>query len=73
MCKVLRIAAGLLVGAITGGGLVLIFAPRSGADTRRLIQERIRAVLEEGQRAAESRRLDLTAQFEALKAPGSRA
>ncbi len=71
MGKVLRIMAGLLLGAMISAGLVLLFAPRSGTETRRLIQERIEGVLAEGRQAAETRRLELTAQFETLKQPGS--
>jgi gas vesicle protein len=69
MGKVLRIMAGLLLGAVVGAGLVLLFAPRSGADTKRLIQERVDAVLAEGRQAAETRRLELTARLDALKEP----
>lgn len=69
MGKVLRIMAGLLLGAVVGAGLALLFAPRSGADTQRLIQERVDAVLAEGRQAAETRRLELTARLDALKEP----
>jgi gas vesicle protein len=67
MGRVLRIMAGLVFGAVVGAGLVMLLAPRSGAETRRLIQERVDAVLAEGRRAAEERRLELTAHLEALK------
>jgi gas vesicle protein len=67
MGKVLRILAGLLLGAVVGAGLVMLLAPRSGAETRRLIQERVEAILAEGRQAAEERRLELTAQLEELK------
>ena len=73
MSKILRIAGGLLLGAVVGVGLVLLFAPRSGANTRRLIRERLQAILADGRQAAEAQRLELTARFEALKEPGSRA
>jgi gas vesicle protein len=67
--KVLRIAAGLVLGVLVGAGLTMLFAPQAGAKTRELIQERIDAILEEGRQAAQSRRLELTAQYEALKQP----
>jgi gas vesicle protein len=54
--KVLRIAAGLVLGALVGAGLTMLFAPQSGAKTRQLIQDRIDAVLEEGRQAAGTRR-----------------
>ena len=67
--KVLRFLSGLLVGALVGAALVMLLVPRSGDDTRRLIQERFDAILAEGEQAAEKRRLELQAQFEALKQP----
>jgi gas vesicle protein len=69
MSKVFRILAGLLLGAAVAAGLMLLFAPRSGAETRRRIQECIEDILAEGRQAAEARRLELTSQFDALKQP----
>ncbi len=67
MIKSWRMFGGLLLGALVGVSLVLLFAPRSGPETRRMIRERIQEILDEGRQAAETRRLELTAQFEALK------
>lgn len=69
MCKVMRTLAGLLLGALVGMSLVLLFAPRSGSDTRRLIQEHVQEILEEGRQAAERRRRELMVQLEELKQP----
>jgi gas vesicle protein len=33
-------AAGLLIGALLGAGVALLFAPQSGSDTRRMIRKR---------------------------------
>ena len=71
MNRVLSIATGLLLGAAFGAILVLLFAPRSGADTQQLIRDRIEEVVAEGQRAAETRRLELTERLEMLKQPGA--
>jgi gas vesicle protein len=71
MNKVLSIASGLLLGAAFGAILVLLFAPRSGADTQQLIRDRVEEVLTEGQRAAETRRLELTERLQTLKQPGA--
>jgi gas vesicle protein len=64
-------AIGMLLGAMFGLGVVLLVAPRSGADTRQVILERVESILEEGRQAAESRRLELQTQFESLKQPRS--
>jgi len=67
MSKALRMMAGLLLGGLLGAGLVVLFTPRSGAETRRLIRERLQAIQAEGHQAAEERRLELKTQFESLK------
>ena len=72
MGKALRIMAGVTLGATVGAALVLLFAPQSGEETRRTIEERVEAVLAEGRQAAEIRRSELQSQFEALKQPSSR-
>jgi gas vesicle protein len=64
-----RIVGGLMLGAALGAGLVLLFAPHSGAETRQIIQDRVQSIQEEGRQAAEARRQELTARFEALKQP----
>jgi gas vesicle protein len=71
MGRVFPILAGVLVGAAVAGGLVLLFTPQSGEDSRQLIQERIEAILTEGRQAAETRRLELQTEFETLKQPVS--
>lgn len=73
MDRALKLSAGFLLGAAVGAGLVLLLAPRSGDETRQLIRERIDLVLEEGRRAAEERRRELSMQFESLKQPLPRA
>lgn len=67
MNRTLRFVAGMFIGAAVAGSLVLLFLPQSGAETRRQIEERIATITAEGREAAEARRLELTAQFEALK------
>jgi gas vesicle protein len=69
--RMLRIVAGLLLGAMIGAAVVLLLTPRSGVDTQQLIRHRIQAVLDEGRQAAEARRQELRTQFEALKQPVS--
>jgi gas vesicle protein len=71
--RMFRIAAGALLGAAVGMAVVLLFAPQRGAATRQMLADRIQLVLEEGRQAAEARRRELQAQFEALKQPESRS
>lgn len=70
--KIVRITGGLLAGFLVGYGLVILFTPRSGAETRYAIQERVDATLDAGRQAAEERRLELAAQLEDLKRPRPR-
>jgi gas vesicle protein len=37
-------AAGLLIGALIGAGVALLFAPQSGADTRKMIRKRSKKI-----------------------------
>lgn len=69
MERFLRFVVGLLIGAMVGVAVVVLLAPESGAETRRSIQERVEAILAEGQRAGEERRVELLNQFEELKKP----
>ena len=69
MDKFVRFVVGLLLGAVVGAGLVVLFAPQSGEELRQCIRDRVEEILEEGQMAAEERRVELMAQFEELKQP----
>jgi gas vesicle protein len=69
MSRAIRLLAGLFFGAFFAAGLVLLFAPQSGAETRRLIRERVEQILAEGRQASQTRRLELMAQFQSLKQP----
>jgi gas vesicle protein len=73
MNKVVNIAAGLILGAAVGAGVVLLLAPRSGEETRQAVRDQIDAILAEGQQAAETRRLELSERFATLKEPGYEA
>jgi gas vesicle protein len=68
--KLMRFTEGLMLGALVGGGLVLLLAPKSGAQTRTFVQNWLEAVWKEGQQAAESRRLELMTRLEELQSQG---
>jgi gas vesicle protein len=59
--------AGVVYGALVGAGLALLFAPESGAETQRRIQEWVQEIRTAGEEAAEQKRLELTGQLEELK------
>ena len=40
-------AAGLLIGALVGAGVTLLFAPQSGEETRRLIRRKAKRLSED--------------------------
>ncbi len=71
MGAVLRFMEGLIFGVLVGAAVALLFAPRRGVETQRMIQERVQAIVAEGQEAAETRRLELTERFESLKHPSA--
>jgi gas vesicle protein len=62
-----RFVAGLLMGSLVGAGLALLFAPDSGAEMQRRLQEWMQEIQAAGEQAAEQKRLELTAQLEELK------
>ena len=42
-------AAGLLIGALIGAGVALLFAPQSGAETRQLIKRKTKRLAADAQ------------------------
>jgi gas vesicle protein len=67
MGKMSSVLSGLVLGVLVGMVLGLLLTPRSGEETRHLLQDRADSVLEQGRQAAEETRLELTRQFEDLK------
>jgi gas vesicle protein len=59
--------AGFILGAAVGAALVLLLTPQSGQELQATIRERAQEIQEAGKQAAETRRLELTEQLEALK------
>jgi len=67
--KLVLFFRGMLLGALVGGGLLLLLAPRSGERTRAHVQEWMQSVWREGQVAAEAKRMELMAHIEELQSP----
>ncbi len=70
MDDALDFLAGLVLGAVVGGAVALLLAPRPGSETQAILRRQIEEVVEEGRRAAAERRAELEAQFaEAKRVP----
>ena len=67
MDKTLDFLGGLLLGALVGGAVAMLLAPRTGAETQAALRARVDGVIEEGRRAAAERRAELEAQFAEAK------
>ncbi len=66
--------AAFVVGALAGAGVALLYAPRSGKETRQLLADRVKKLkgkakegIEEAKGFLEGKREDLTAAFAAAK------
>lgn len=58
-----RFVFGFVVGTTLSVALVLIYTPKSGAETRQAIANRFHAALEAGRRARNTREQELWAEF----------
>jgi gas vesicle protein len=67
MDKALDFLEGLVLGALVGGAVAMLLAPRTGAETQAALRARVDGVIEEGRRAAADRRAELEAQFAEAK------
>jgi gas vesicle protein len=67
MNKFLALMGGLLSGAIVGAVTALLITPRSGNDLKQQVRQRYNDMQAEGHKAAEARRAEVIAEFEALK------
>ena len=71
MGRVFRFATGFGFGLAFGALLALMWAPHTGPELRAQVEERFLMVMEEGRRAAETRRKELLKQIqEASRVPG---
>jgi gas vesicle protein len=69
MGKVTGFLAGMMSGAIVGSVAALLMAPMSGRELQVKAREEFDELLEDAKSAAETKRVQLEAQLEALKAP----
>jgi gas vesicle protein len=67
MRKVFSFLVGLMSGMIVGGGLAIIFTPKSGSELQQEIQRNIDRLIAEGKSAADARRIELETQLESFK------
>lgn len=71
MQKFLSFLTGVVIGALVGATLAVLFAPSSGEDLRLEMRERAQQLQAEVKAAAESRRAELEQQLNTLRAPRS--
>lgn len=69
MQRTLSYLAGALVGALVGATLMVLFTPAPGETIRSDLRNRIEALREQMEDAAQARREELEAQLSSLRAP----
>ena len=69
MQRTLSYLAGALVGALVGATLMVLFTPAPGETIRSDLRNRILALREQMEGAAQARREELEAQLSSLRAP----
>ncbi len=67
MRKTLAFLDGLLIGALVGVGLALLFTPSSGSELQQQIKDYTENFIEKGKNAASARRQEMEAELVALK------
>lgn len=72
MGKVTGFLAGMMSGAIVGSVAALLMAPMSGRELQLRAREEFDELLDDAKSAAETKRVQLEAQLESLKAPKPR-
>lgn len=63
--KVLSFIGGLLSGALVGAAVAILLAPQSGAETRRIINDKAQEIVAAGKQSAEERRRELQREYQA--------
>ena len=69
MRQVFRFLTGIMVGALVGSTVALLYAPDSGAKLRDNLRARGENFLDEVRQAAQTRRIEMTSRLESLQEP----
>jgi gas vesicle protein len=69
MSKITGFLAGMMSGALVGTVTALLLAPMSGRELQVRAREEIDNLVDDAKTAAETKRVQLEAQLEAMKAP----
>jgi gas vesicle protein len=68
--QVLSFVAGLFSGAVVGGMVAMLLAPRSGGDARQAIVDKVSEIVSAGKQARLERQKELEAQYqESIRIP----
>lgn len=67
MRKPLAFLAGLLIGTLVSGALVLLFAPSSGSELQQQVKDYTEHLIEVGKNAAATRRQEMEKELLSLK------
>jgi gas vesicle protein len=67
MSKFISFLAGLIVGGLIGAAAAILLAPKPGKELQADIKHEVETVLEEGRRAAETRRTELEKQLAQMR------
>ncbi len=69
MRQVFRFLTGIMLGALVGSTVALLYAPESGATLRDGLRVRGENFIDEVRQAAQTRRIEMTSRLESLREP----
>ena len=67
MRKMVGFLAGVICGALVGGVTAILLAPYAGSELRDRIGFQAQGLIDKGRQAAEAKRIEMEAQFEAFR------
>jgi hypothetical protein len=71
MRQVFRFLTGIMLGALVGSTVALLYAPESGATLRNELRARGENLIDDVREAAQTRRIEMTNRLESLREPRS--